>query len=282
MRREGSSQTSRGAKAFEEQWGQKWHAQVTASQPLSISRGWPWVSRTRKGGAGTEKVLDFRVWTLESTLSIPTAIGVGQPLSLSFNYQSLIHLPSLVAQPRKRICLQCGRPGFDPRGGKIPWRRERLPTPGFWPGEFHGLCGPWGCRVRHDWATFTLSVSLPLASSPLNLWSNLLCLKPENAHARALLKIKSSQAPHSQRVLSPYVSQSSFLSLAVRNPDVGYPSSTPTNPLVPHHLHPLPADSILHTLIYQMIMNWLAKVAIMSISLWGKGLDFILVMSSNS
>ena len=23
--------------------------------------------------------------------------------------------------------------------GKIPWRRERLPTPIFWPGEFHGL-----------------------------------------------------------------------------------------------------------------------------------------------
>ena len=23
--------------------------------------------------------------------------------------------------------------------GKIPWRRERLPTPVFWPGEFHGL-----------------------------------------------------------------------------------------------------------------------------------------------
>ena len=22
---------------------------------------------------------------------------------------------------------------------KIPWRRERLPTPVFWPGEFHGL-----------------------------------------------------------------------------------------------------------------------------------------------
>ena len=22
---------------------------------------------------------------------------------------------------------------------KIPWRREWLPTPGFWPGEFHGL-----------------------------------------------------------------------------------------------------------------------------------------------
>ena len=23
---------------------------------------------------------------------------------------------------------------------KIAWRRERLPTPVFWPGEFHGLC----------------------------------------------------------------------------------------------------------------------------------------------
>ena len=36
-----------------------------------------------------------------------------------------------------RICLQSGRPGFDPWVGMIPWRRERLPTPVFWPGEFH-------------------------------------------------------------------------------------------------------------------------------------------------
>ena len=27
---------------------------------------------------------------------------------------------------------------------KIPWRRERLPTPVFWSGEFHGLYSPWG------------------------------------------------------------------------------------------------------------------------------------------
>ena len=26
----------------------------------------------------------------------------------------------------------------------FPWRRERLPTPAFWPGEFHGLYSPWG------------------------------------------------------------------------------------------------------------------------------------------
>ena len=29
--------------------------------------------------------------------------------------------------------------GFDPWVGKIPWRKEQLPTPVFWPGEFHGL-----------------------------------------------------------------------------------------------------------------------------------------------
>ena len=45
---------------------------------------------------------------------------------------------SLVAQWVKNR-PQCRRPGFDPWVGRIPWRRERLPTPVFWPGEFHGL-----------------------------------------------------------------------------------------------------------------------------------------------
>ena len=35
---------------------------------------------------------------------------------------------------------------FDPWVGKIPWRRERLPTPVFWPGEFHELYSPWGSK----------------------------------------------------------------------------------------------------------------------------------------
>ena len=37
--------------------------------------------------------------------------------------------------------------GFDPWVGKIPWRRERLCTPVFWPGEFHGLYSPF-CIVH--------------------------------------------------------------------------------------------------------------------------------------
>ena len=29
---------------------------------------------------------------------------------------------------------------------KITWRREQLPTPVFWPGEFHELFSPWGYK----------------------------------------------------------------------------------------------------------------------------------------
>ena len=45
--------------------------------------------------------------------------------------------------------------GFNLWVGKIPWRRERLSTPVFWPGEFHGLRSRGSQRVRHVWATFT-------------------------------------------------------------------------------------------------------------------------------
>ena len=95
-----------------------------------------------------------------------------------------------------KICLQCRRPWFDPWVGKIPWRRdrlrtpvfsgfpggsagkespcsvgdldsipglgrspgrERLPTPVFWPGEFHGLYGPWGCKESDTTEWLSLS-----------------------------------------------------------------------------------------------------------------------------
>ena len=35
--------------------------------------------------------------------------------------------------------MQCGRPGLDPWVGKTPWRRERLPTPVFWPRELDSI-----------------------------------------------------------------------------------------------------------------------------------------------
>ena len=42
---------------------------------------------------------------------------------------------SLVVQRVKN--LQCMRPRFEPWVGKIPWKRQWLPTPVFFPGEFH-------------------------------------------------------------------------------------------------------------------------------------------------
>ena len=59
----------------------------------------------------------------------------------------------------KKIHLQCGRPRFDPWVGKIPWRRERLPTAVFWPGKFQGLCSPWVHRELNT--TEQLSLTSP-------------------------------------------------------------------------------------------------------------------------
>ena len=63
--------------------------------------------------------------------------GIGRPLQYSWS--------SLVAQVVKNL-LQYGRPGFDPWVGKIPWRRQKLLTPLFWPREFHELYSPWGFK----------------------------------------------------------------------------------------------------------------------------------------
>ena len=52
-------------------------------------------------------------------------------------HSSILGLPC--GSAGKKICLQYGRPGFDPWVGKIPWRGEKLPAPVFWPEEFHGL-----------------------------------------------------------------------------------------------------------------------------------------------
>ena len=59
--------------------------------------------------------------------------GIGYPLQYSW--------ASLVAQLVKNApAIQ--ETGFDLWVGKIPWKKERLPTPVFCPGEFHGLYSP--------------------------------------------------------------------------------------------------------------------------------------------
>ena len=44
----------------------------------------------------------------------------------------------------KESSCNAGDLGSMPGLGRSPWRRERLPSPVFWPGEFHGLYSPWG------------------------------------------------------------------------------------------------------------------------------------------
>ena len=47
--------------------------------------------------------------------------------------------------------------------GKILWRRERLPTPVFWPRAFHGLYSPWGRKQLDTTERLSLHFSLSLS-----------------------------------------------------------------------------------------------------------------------
>ena len=66
---------------------------------------------------------------------------------------------------KKSACLPaCGRPGFDPRVGKIPRRREWQSTPIFLPGESYGQrsladYSPWGLKESDTFERLTLSLS---------------------------------------------------------------------------------------------------------------------------
>ena len=62
-----------------------------------------------------------------------TGEGIGYPHQYSW--------ASLVAQLVKNLPEM-----WETWVGKIPWRRERLSTPIFWPGELHGLYSPWGLK----------------------------------------------------------------------------------------------------------------------------------------
>ena len=49
----------------------------------------------------------------------------------------------------KESTCNVGDHGMIPGSGRFPWRRDRLPTPVFWPGKSHGLYGPQDRGVRH-------------------------------------------------------------------------------------------------------------------------------------
>ena len=86
------------------------------------------------------------------------AVYIGEHTFLVFVFWMSIYIVGLPLWfSQQRIHLQCRRPRFDPWVGKIPWRRERLPTPVFWPGEFHGLYSPWGLKELDTTERLSLS-----------------------------------------------------------------------------------------------------------------------------
>ena len=78
-------------------------------------------------------------------------------------------IASLVAQLVK-IPPQCRKARFSPWVGKIPWRREWLPTPVFLPGEFHGQGSMKG--YFFPWSRKELDMTERLTSSACQLCLN--------------------------------------------------------------------------------------------------------------
>ena len=76
-----------------------------------------------------------------SILVLGRSPGEGIDNPRQYSWASL--MTSLVTQLVKNLC-NAEDLGSMPQVGKIPWRREQLPSPVFWPGEFQGLSSPWG------------------------------------------------------------------------------------------------------------------------------------------
>ena len=108
---------------------------------------------------------------------IPMSPG---PLGSSVWYLSSCHhlpftyflMPSLVAQLVKNLpAMQ--ETWVRSLVGKILWRRERLPTPVFWPAEFHGIYSSWG-RKKLDMTKWLSLLSDDVFWSPASVSSFLM------------------------------------------------------------------------------------------------------------
>ena len=88
-------------------------------------------------------------------MALSKSIHVAENGIISFFFIISLELPWWLSG-EESVC-KCRRPMFDPRVGKIPWRREWLPAAVFLPGEAHGQRSPAGYipfielqRAGHD------------------------------------------------------------------------------------------------------------------------------------
>ena len=127
------------------------------------------------------------------------------------------------------ICLQFGRPGFDPCIGKIPWRRKWQPTPVLLPGKSHGqriLVGysPWG-RKELD--------------TTERLHSHFHFLSPPKVFSLYLIQMEAWFG---------HLSPSGFTFILLKCP-FNHPISPPFGPVLAH-LAPTPGNTLTFLSIY--------------------------------
>ena len=110
--------------------------------------------------------------TKESTCNVGDSHFIPDPLEKGqATHSSILGLPQWLSW--YRICLPCGRPGFNPWIVKIPWRREQLPALVFWPGEFQGLTFRDSIQIqglRYFWAIQNMG-TLPYLLSSFLEWN---------------------------------------------------------------------------------------------------------------
>jgi len=107
----------------------------------------PW---DRKESDTTEQLHFYFSLSLEKEMAHQSSIlawkipGMGEPDGLPFG----------VTYSRTRLKQLSSSSSSS---SKIPWRRERLPTPVFWPREFHGVYSPWGRKESYKMSDFHFS-----------------------------------------------------------------------------------------------------------------------------
>ena len=107
----------------------RWFNGVTDSMDMNLSKRWEIVGFP-DSSVGKESTCNAGDPGLIPGSGRSTGEETGYPLQCSW---------AILWLSWYKIRLQCGRSGFDPWVGKIPWRRKRLSTPVFWPGEVHRL-----------------------------------------------------------------------------------------------------------------------------------------------
>ena len=121
---------------------------------------------------------------LESNIIIPTSLTRHIRLSDLLRTQIKIRMCGLQAPDSfivnsHELSFPCGSPGKESTChagylgsisglGRFPWRRERLPTPVFWLGEFHGLYSPWGHKESDTTEQLSLTVVYCIQYTAIN------------------------------------------------------------------------------------------------------------------